>query len=283
MPRPLWTLAKHFARIVTGPNDQDVAMLLVGHKGSGKSGSSLSLGASIAFEIAKIRGGEWTDYFNLSHIAIIDPQAANDLMEGMRENGVYIFDDIGLGWNARKYSSQENIQKNDVFQVNRTDRCVQIFSVPNQFLLDKVPRSLVSHLAVMDRNNPQQYFRHGMAIMRVYEPDTLFHVGKIIYPFISANQEKFVSYDISSPPPWMLKQYKALRKEAKQRVIERNKQLREEEEVARKAKIERANRPSENAFKAAEVKRLVAQQGISIREACKRVGMNSNTYYSTYA
>ncbi|HPE52262.1 MAG TPA: hypothetical protein PLS83_12275, partial [Methanothrix soehngenii] len=218
MPKPGWTLARHFAEIITGPDDQDIAMLLVGHKGTGKSGSSLSLCTSIAYEIAKINGGKWTDYFSLSNIAIIEPQAANDLIENMEENNVYLYDDIGLGWNARKFGSQENIQKNDVFQINRTDRCVQIFSVPNQFLLDKVPRSLVSHLAVMERSNPRNFFRYGMAVMKVYEPETLFHIGKIIYPFIAANQDKFVAYNILSPPSWMLREYKIRRKEAKARV-----------------------------------------------------------------
>ena len=95
MPRDASVLANYFSETITGPNDQDISFLVVGNKGTGKSGSTLGLACMTAMEIAKRRRkGRWTDYFNFNNIAIIDPIRASELMSGMDEYGVYIFDDI---------------------------------------------------------------------------------------------------------------------------------------------------------------------------------------------
>lgn len=141
-------------------------------------------------------GGTWSDYFGMENVAIVDPLRAVEVITNAQKNNVYIYDDIGVGWNARDFAKEDNKSKNDIFQINRVDNTVQMFSVPNQFLLDKVPRSLVSHYGEMD----QQFFKFGFTTLKLFEPRTLFREGKQLQPYLFVNRQKFIKYVIPAPP-----------------------------------------------------------------------------------
>jgi ABC-type dipeptide/oligopeptide/nickel transport system ATPase component len=213
------SISKYFSNIVTGPYKQDVSCLLVGNKGTGKSYTSLSIAYLTSVEIASIIGGKPSDYFDIDHVACIDPTAASDLIKHYSKNNIYVFDDIGIGWNSRKWNSSENVEKNDIFQINRLDSAVQLFSCPSGMLLDKVPRSLVSHYAETDR----QFYSKGLTTIKLFKPRTLFRENnKIIQPFISTAGCKFVLYAIPKPPQSLCDEYDILRKKAtKQAMVER--------------------------------------------------------------
>ena len=146
-------LANRFASTITGPYKQDIAMVLQGQKGSGKSYASLRIAYNTARRIAEIRDGDWREwprYFSMENVAIIDPDRASSIIAHAKPYNIYIFDDIGVGWNSRTFASKGNRDKNDIFQINRVAQTIQILSMPNHFLLDKVPRMLCNYLAEMD-------------------------------------------------------------------------------------------------------------------------------------
>lgn len=210
-------LSRFFAKTVTGPYNQDISFLLVGKKGTGKSYCHLSIAYSTACEIAEIQGGTWEDYFDIErNLAIIDPVKANEVMGNQDKYAVKVYDDIGVGWGARDWQKDENKAKNDIFQINRVDNQVQMFSVPNQFLLDKVPRSLVSHYA----ETYQQFFKKGFVTIKLFEPQTLFREGKIVQPYISVNRNKFVVFAIMSPPKELTKKYNELRQDVTRKIVQ---------------------------------------------------------------
>ena len=201
-------LVEFFANEILGPYDQDISLLIVGNKGRGKSLTALSMSYYTACEIAERIGGKWTDYFNPdTNMAVILETEANKVMGIQKKYQVKDYDDIGIGWGARDWQDKDNKNKNDVFQINRTDSTLQIFSVPNQFLLDKVPRSLVSHYAEM----AQQFFEHGFTTIKMFEPETLFREGKIIQPYLNTDRTKYVLFRIPKPPDDLVSYYKKRR------------------------------------------------------------------------
>lgn len=209
------SLSHFFAETVTGPFNQDISFLLVGKKGSGKSYTSLSLAYNCALQLAAMLGGEWQDYFNIEkNLATIDPSAANNVMSNLGEYQVKIFDDIGIGWGARNWQDEENKAKNDCVQISRISRQIVIYSCPSQFLLDKVPRSLVSHYG----ETYQQFFKLGFVTLKVFQPEILHRQGKIIQPYLSMNRNKFVVYQISAPPLEISKAYDIIRRETTLRI-----------------------------------------------------------------
>lgn len=210
-------LSKFFAETVTSEFNQDISFLMVGKKGTGKSFTQLSLAYSTACEIAAIVGGTWNDYFDIeTNMAIVDPNKANEVMGIQTKHAVKVFDDIGIGWGARNWQDEQNKAKNDIFQINRVDNTVQMFSVPNQFLLDKVPRSLVSHYA----ETHQQFFRKGFVTIKLFEPQTIFREGKIIQPYLQVNRNKYVIYAVPRPPNELAKRYKELRQEVTHKIVQ---------------------------------------------------------------
>ena len=205
-------LIEHFVDEILGKFDQDVSLLMVGNKGRGKSLCAQSLCYFAGCEIAERIGGTWQDYYNpLTNMAVILESEANALMSIQDKYQVKNYDDIGIGWGARNWQDKDNKDKNDVFQINRTDSTIQVFSVPNQFLLDKVPRSLVSHYAEMD----QQFFDHGFTTIKMFKPQTLFREGKIIQPYLHMDRTKYVLFRVPKPPQDLIDFYQKKRKENK--------------------------------------------------------------------
>lgn len=273
--KPTFNISKFFADTVCGPFNQDISMLLVGKKGTGKSLASLSLARLTASEIAKRRGGTWHDYFSMKNVAIIDPERASDLIINQEMHQVYLYDDIGLGWNARNFASTENKDKNDIFQINRVDRTCQIFSVPNQFLLDKVPRSLVSHYAEMDRT--KRGFKSGFSLMKFFEPVTLFREGKQIQPYVSTKGQKFVQIVIPSPPMDLVTEYNRERSRVTRLIREMKKQDKQEAADIISAGGKKAKKRDQVISKVEEVAYLVSQ-GTPYTKACNIIGISSTTY-----
>lgn len=226
-------LSRFFAETVTSEFNQDISFLMVGKKGTGKSFTQLSLAYSTACEIAQIVGGTWHDYFDIdTNMAIVDPNKANEVMGIQTKHAVKVFDDIGIGWGSRNWQDEQNKAKNDIFQINRVDNTVQMFSVPNQFLLDKVPRSLVSHYA----ETHQQFFKKGFVTIKLFEPQTIFREGKIIQPYLQVNRNKFVIYAVPRPPSELAAKYKEMRQEITYKIIKMRREQITEEGGVTKAK-----------------------------------------------
>ena len=225
-------LVEFFANEITGPYNQDISFLLVGNKGRGKSLAALSMCYFTACELAERFGGKWQNFFNPDrNLAVILESEANSVMAIQEKYQIKDFDDIGIGWGARDWHSKENMEKNDVFQINRTDNTLQVFTVPNQFLLDKVPRSLVSHYGEMY----QQFFAHGFTTIKIFEPETLFREGRIIQPYLNVDRTKYVLFRVPKPPQDLTEFYNKKRRENKTKATECRLSDGSEEPAPRKA------------------------------------------------
>jgi len=267
------SISQYWTDIVTGPYDQDVSALFVGPKGAGKSASVLSICYHCAHKIAAWvnDGSQWDDYYNLHELtACILEDESTRLMNIQRKYVVKNFDDIGIGWGARNWRDEDNVQKNDIFQINRTDNAVQCFSVPNQFLLDKVPRSLVSHYVEMD----QKMFELGYTTIKLFKPKTMFREAKIINPFLVVNRNKFVNYLIPAPPHDLWMEYKKLRSKNKDIAIRmrqedkvKRQEKRELEEEVKLAKlIKSKNRDEETAMKISKTEQIHREWDVKFRD-----------------
>ena len=278
-------LASRFAHTITGPYKQDIAMLLQGQKGDGKSYASLRIAYNTARQVAEILDGDWHEwprYFNMGNVAIIDPERADTVIGSAKPYNIYIFDDIGVGWNSRAFASKENRDKNDIFQINRVSQTMQIFSVPNQFLLDKVPRMLCNYMAEMDR----KVYEHGISLMKVFRTKTLFRLGnqRITPHLVAADGEKIVKYVIYRPPEFLAKQYDQIRKDVTRRIIAERSQQEEKENddedgprlrgmpASTKKKYERI-------WAALDDYDWGISQGMTEKEAINSTGVPLNTWY----
>lgn len=231
------SISSYWASIVTSDFDQDVSALFVGPKGSGKSSTVLSINYHAAHKIADFvnDGSTWDDFYNLHELtACILEEDATRLMNIQRKYVIKNFDDIGIAWGARNWRDEDSIQKNDIFQINRTDNAIQTFSIPNQFLLDKVPRSLVSHYVEMD----EKLFEKGFTTIKLFKPKTMFREGKIINPFLLVDRNKYVNYLIPSPPHDLWTEYKALRSKNKDIAMRRRAEDKVKNDERRKLEAE---------------------------------------------
>lgn len=231
------SISQYWVDTITSPFDQDISALFVGPKGSGKSSTVLSICYQSALKIAEFMndGSRWDDYYNLHELtACILEDEANRLMNIQRKYVIKNFDDIGIGWGARNWRDEDNIQKNDIFQINRTDNAIQCFSLPNQFLLDKVPRSLVSHYIEMD----EKLFEKGYTTIKLFKPKTMFREARIINPFLVVDRNKYVNYIIPSPPHKLWTEYKELRNKNKDLAIRMRSEDKEKREEKRRLEEE---------------------------------------------
>ena len=287
-------LANRFASTITGPYKQDIAMVLQGQKGSGKSYASLRIAYNTARRIAEIRDEDWREwpkYFSMANVAIIDPERASAIISHAKPYNIYIFDDIGVGWNSRAFASKENRDKNDIFQINRVAQTIQILSMPNQFLLDKVPRMLCNYLAEMDSSS----FSKGLSTMKVFKAKTIFRLDSLrINPHLVATTgEKIVKHVIAQPPAFLAEQYDKIRQETTQRIIAARAQSGEaaggdpssdayEEGLSDHPEWTRFHPRTREMYRTAQAKLPLYEQykigGMSHNEALKEAGINRSKW-----
>lgn len=277
-------IANLFARTVCGDYKQDIAMLLQGPKGSGKSHASLRIAYNTARRVAEILDDdwhEWPKYFSMDNVAIIDPTRAFEVMGNAKPNNIYIYDDIGVGWNSRAFATKENRNKNDIFQINRIAETVQIMSMPNQMLLDKVPRMLCNYAGEMDR----PYFNAGVSTMRFFKTKTIFRMNnKQLTPhLVTGDGEKIVRYVIVRPPEFLSRKYDKIRRDVTKKIIaERAQQIADEETVSEVTGGKSLPKKTQEMYE--RITRLLPryeeciQMGMSHREALKDIHVSQSTW-----
>lgn len=186
-------IAKYFANKITDAYNQDETLMIVGPRGSGKSNAGIYIAEQVAKEVAKIKGGKPEDYFNFEHIAIITTDEIVRVMKMRKQYAIYILDDIGVGWNSRNYMQKVNKILNDILQVFRTNNSMLILTLPDSFLIDKVPRRLIHHFGEMY----QKLFEQGKTVMKLFKVDPKTRGGDIFYTYpVTTEHGKIVRYVI---------------------------------------------------------------------------------------
>lgn len=207
-------LAKMWARRICGRHNKDIKLFIVGPQGSGKSRSSIKLAIRLSEEVAGMIGGNPEDYFplDLSHVFIGDPEAHAEALKNIKKHCIYILDDAGVSINARNFMTSYNKSLNDIFQTVRTDNAVIIINAPDSFLIDNVPRTLVSHYAEVSESQHTL----GFNLLKIFKLERKFREGHTHYHHYQYGNTQVVRWKIGNIPDEVAALYETKRDAATQ-------------------------------------------------------------------
>jgi hypothetical protein len=268
-------LSKLFVDTILKHN-QHVTMITVGRTGVGKSYANLRLAYECACELAERKGGTWKDYFSIDNVVVIELDKAFETLRNMQKYQIYIFDDIGVGWSARKWKDVGNQALNDIFQTFRTKNCILLLTLPDTFLIDKVPRSLVHYFAEMEMS----IFDYGITLAKVFKVVRHPRSGDINYPYLRENGSKYIRYAFSYPPEELVRTYDPIREEVANKLIEQRidkyRDMKEGNSNNGKGKIKGVKK-----WQRVPVVEEMLEKGVvsSVREGCEMVGISPDLYY----
>ena len=204
------TLAQILANRVAGIDNQHAIVMIVGSGGTGKSYWGLDLAQGVAEEIVKLRGGQPKDYFDIDKtLAIINRKEIKRIMTNPGKLAIIDLDDIGVGWNARKYKDDFNIFLNDIIQTFRPNNNLVIMTLQSSFLIDRVPRSLAHYLVEME----EAIFSKGITIAKVFKIKIKHRDGVLHYEYLTDGRKKLLRFVGHKPPQDICDRYEIKRAE----------------------------------------------------------------------
>lgn len=218
-------IANEIARAITSKYNQHITLLIVGQPGSGKSWAAIDLAYQAAYAVSRIVDGKnaphetWWKYFNLDHMAIVTLDRVTTLLKHIRQYGIYILDDIGVGYNARDWQKNKNKRMNEIMQTFRTDNTCMIMTVPDRFLIDKVPRSLVEKY--MEFEKSEQLFSknseyESVNVYKYFNITSMKRDNKQFFAYMKdfdAGAHQYVRHIATKPPNRLILQYEQIRKD----------------------------------------------------------------------
>ena len=192
---------------VASKHNQHAIVMIVGKTGEGKSRTALFAGYKVALYLAKQLGGHWKDYFNSENIAVMTTEEVIRVMKANSPKKVIILDDIGAAWNSRDWNSKGNKILNRIIMTFRNKNNLLILTLPDSFILDKVPRNLLHfHIEMF-----KQEFDQGFAIYKLFRVLRRYRTGKTYFVHPRLNGVKFVAgaVDDSEIPQELIDEYDA--------------------------------------------------------------------------
>lgn len=194
---------------VASKHNQHAIVMIVGKTGEGKSRTALFAGYKVALYLAKQLGGHWKDYFNSENIAVMTTEEVIRVMKANSPKKVIILDDIGAAWNSRDWNSKGNKILNRIIMTFRNKNNLLILTLPDSFILDKVPRNLLHfHIEMF-----KQEFDQGFAIYKLFRVLRRYRTGKTYFVHPRLNGVKFVAgaVDDSEIPQELIDEYETRR------------------------------------------------------------------------
>ena len=194
---------------VASKHNQHAIVMIVGKTGEGKSRTALFAGYKVALYLAKQLGGHWKDYFNSENIAVMTTEEVIRVMKANSPKKVIILDDIGAAWNSRVWNSKGNKILNRIIMTFRNKNNLLILTLPDSFILDKVPRNLLHfHIEMF-----KQEFDQGFAIYKLFRVLRRYRTGKTYFVHPRLNGVKFVAgaVDDSEIPQELIDEYETRR------------------------------------------------------------------------
>lgn len=275
------SLASIWARRICGKHNKDIKLFIVGPQGSGKSRSAIALGIRLSEEVSGLIGGNPEDYFptDLSHVYIGDPESHAEALKHIKKHCIYVLDDAGVSINARNFMTAYNKSLNDIFQTVRTDNAVIIINAPDSFLIDNVPRTLVSHYAEVSESQHSM----GFNLLKIFKLERKFREGKTHYHHYQFRNKQVVRWKFGNIPDEVSHLYEIRRDEATQAIKSHAGQSKDDRKAEKKKAV--ADKKDEAL---ARVHSLVRSEHLSIRKALSQVngevgGLNlSRTTYSDW-
>jgi len=280
-------LGYNIAKTITSPHNQYLTMLMVGNPGSGKSWAAMDIAVKTAWYVSRILEGKsapashWYKYFNINNMAIIKLDNVAELFDRLAPHNIYILDDIGVGYSARDFNKDKNKNMNKIIQTFRTDNACVIFTVPDKFMIDKVPRSLVERYLEFEKAGG--VYSQGVNLFRYMNITNLKRDGKQIYAYQIAQEmgrrNQYVRHIAQRPPNILTVPYERLRREIA--ISLREQEAGELREIDASPATHRDNdiraRREEQAQKFKETKAL-CESGLTAAMACAETGLSLSTY-----
>ena len=280
-------IAVKVAKRITSRFNQHITAIFVGGTGTGKSWGAMDLAYQAAREVAKIDYGKdvkpdsWMEYFNLDHMAIITLDRVVDVWKNIKPHGIYILDDIGVGYSNRDWMKDKNKGMNKIIQTMRTDNTFVIYTVPNRGLIDKVPRELVEWYFEFERS--EQVFSAGLNACKFLDITMLKRENKqlFIYDLVHSREgaRQFVRHVARKPPEVLTVPYEAARLEIAQK-------LREENAIEIGGGSGCESKTDMEGLPPSQMKTVhyytdvneLRKTGMSVGDACAEIGFNGATY-----
>ena len=269
-------MGKLLGDIIGSEHNQHCLMAIIGRTGSGKSSAAIQ----IAYETAKYMASQNSHpaeyYFNINHMAIISEDEIIRVMSGIKKNGIYILDDIGVGWNSRKWQSKANIVMNNIIQTFRTWNNLLILTVPDDENIDKVPRNSLKYRIDMKDAN----FDMGYTLGAMQELKRDYKSKKNIYPYPKNKGVKYVRVRFERPPGFLIDEYEQRRADIQAKMQEDNIALMKDIFDEQKDKVEK----TEPFYKshAADVYQRVEFDGISKASLAEEYDVNVKSILAAY-
>ena len=263
-------IAQKVADKICGPHNQNATMIFVGGTGSGKSLAAVSLALEVSKLVAEKKGGKPEDYFQLeSNMSVIDVENFFEVLKNAKRFSTVIFDDAGIGYNARKFQDIVNITLNNITQVYRTLNLFSILTTPNFFFIDKVGRTLTEWYCEMEGVFDKLTNVSRGRMFEVQTHSRLGSHGKIFYVYPRAengySSEKNYLCTFQKPPEELCVAYEKLRREGAAEYQRKSIEMLKERKEGSGNKNEHISKT-----KQAEV---CLQDGLSIMETSKSIGL----------
>jgi len=211
-------MGKMLGDIIGSKHNQHVLMAIIGRTGTGKSSAALQIAHETAKYMASLNSHSADYYFNIDHVAIISEDEIIRVMSGIKKHGIYILDDIGVGWNSRKWNSKANIIMNNIIQTFRTWNNLLILTVPDDENIDKVPRNSLRYRIDMKEAN----FDMGYSLGAMQEFVRNFKFKKNYFPYPTNEGVKYVRVKFIRPPAELADEYEIRRADIQARMQEDN-------------------------------------------------------------
>lgn len=170
------------AEDITSKHNQHSSLLIWAPTGKGKDWTGGAIGECVAQYVSEIKGGEPDDYFTAENVAVITHEEVLRVLSKKidKKYSVIGFSDIGLAWSARDFMDRFNQAMNDIAQTIRTRNLFAYFTLPDPFLIDKVPRELIRYVCKVESSHFDMYYTE----CKIQEPMKKVQWGKKIYPYL---------------------------------------------------------------------------------------------------
>lgn len=203
------TLASLLADEIANGYNQHRIMFIEGKTGTGKSNAAIDLAHKTSIEFSKRLGGLPEDYFTIDNVAIITEKELIRVGETFKKFGIYILDDIGIGFSAREWNTKGNKIIGYILQTFRTYNNLLIMTAPDREFIDKIGRNLLHYKVLMTG----ALFEHGVSygsvsrVVKKYQKDN----GGNMYPFIRRERTIFTSVKFQRAPDNLINEYEKRR------------------------------------------------------------------------
>ncbi len=215
----LLSLAELLARRVTSRHNKNVILTLFGDPGSGKSMALLALAVAAAQWIALRRGGKPEDYFNFTHVAVIDPTMLKETLNNLKPYAIYILDDAGPGFDAREFMSKTNRELSHILQTCRTFHNILLISAPHGSMIDITSHRLAQYFSEVS----EVHHDEGLTFLKVFKVIRAYRdKNKIFYPYMTSGNMVIKRFCTTLPPLELKKEYDAVREAKAAEIQKRN-------------------------------------------------------------